>query len=86
MLTQVQEPKQDIGPAEIGRYYMVKVTDYKAHKKPISKEDQEVFDWIGQKLQDIYDGKDPYISDEEAEKDRQEWLKTQPPVEQAQER
>lgn len=65
---------------------MVKITDYKTHKKPISKEDQEVFDWIGQKLQDIYDGKDPYISDEEAEKDRQEWLKTQPPVEPAQER
>jgi hypothetical protein len=45
-----------------------------------------VFDWIGQKLQDIYDGKDPYISEEEAEKDRQTWLKTQPTIEPAQER
>ncbi len=65
---------------------MVKMSDYKTGKKAISKEDQEVFDWIGQKLQDIYDGKDPYISQEEADKDREEWLKTQPPVEQAQER
>ena len=56
---------------------MVKITDYKTHKKPISKEDQEVFDWIGQKLQDICDGKNMYFTDEEVEKDRQEWLKTQ---------
>ena len=86
MPTQVQEPKQDIGPAESGRHYMVKIIDYKTNKRTITKEDQEVFDWIGQKLQDIYDGKDPYISEEEAEKERQEWLKTQPLVEQAQER
>ena len=46
--------------------------------KPLSKEDREVFDWIGQKLQDIHDGKDVYLTDEEVEKDRQEWLKTQP--------
>ncbi len=65
---------------------MVKATDYKTHKKPVSKEDQEVFDWIGQKLQDIYDGKDPYISEEAAERDRQTWLKTQPTVEPAQEK
>jgi hypothetical protein len=65
---------------------MVKVTDYKTHKKLVSKEDQEVFDWIGQKLQDIYDGKDPYISEEAAERDRQTWLKTQPTVEPAQEK
>jgi hypothetical protein len=65
---------------------MVKATDYKTHRKNVSKEDQEVFDWIGQKLQDIYDGKDPYISEEEAEKDRQTWLKTQPTIEPAQER
>jgi len=56
---------------------MVKITDYKNHRKPISKEDQEVFDWIGQKLQDVYDGKNVYLTDEEVEKDRQEWLKTQ---------
>ena len=65
---------------------MVKATDYKTHRKTVSKEDQEVFDWIGQKLQDIYDGKDPYISEEEAEKDRQAWLKTQSTTEPAQER
>jgi len=56
---------------------MVKITDYKSHRKPISKEDQEVFDWIGQKLQDVHDGKNVYLTDEEVEKDRQEWLKTQ---------
>ena len=56
---------------------MVKTTDYKSHRKPISKEDQEVFDWIGQKLQDVYDGKNVYLTDEEVERDRQEWLKTQ---------
>jgi hypothetical protein len=53
--------------------------------KPLSKEDREVFDWIGQKLQDVHDGKDVYLSDEEVEKDRQAWLKTQSPVEQSQE-
>jgi uncharacterized protein YcnI len=56
---------------------MVKITDYKTHKKTISKEDQEVFDWIGQKLQDVYDGKNVYLTSEEVEKDRQTWLKTQ---------
>lgn len=65
---------------------MVKATDYKTHRKTVSKEDQEVFDWIGQKLQDIYDGKDPYISEEAAEQDRQAWLKTQSTIEPAQER
>jgi hypothetical protein len=45
--------------------------------RPLSKEDREVFDWIGQKLQDIHDGKDVYLSDEDVEKDRQAWLKTQ---------
>jgi len=49
--------------------------------KPLSKEDREVFDWIGQKLQDVHDGKDVYLSDEEVEKDRQAWLKTQKPTE-----
>ena len=53
--------------------------------KPLSKEDREVFDWIGQKLQDIHDGKDVYLTDEEVEKDRQEWLKTQASAEQSQE-
>ena len=53
--------------------------------KPLSKEDREVFDWIGQKLQDVHDGKDVYLSDEEVEKDRQAWLKTQSPLEQSQE-
>jgi hypothetical protein len=53
--------------------------------KPLSKEDREVFDWIGQKLQDVHDGKDVYLSDEEVEKDRQAWLKTQAPSEQSQE-
>ena len=53
--------------------------------KPLSKEDREVFDWIGEKLQDVHDGKDVYLSDEEVEKDRQAWLKTQSPVEQSQE-
>lgn len=53
--------------------------------KPLSKEDREVFDWIGQKLQDIHDGKDVYLTDEEVEKDRQEWLKTQSPSEELQE-
>jgi len=45
--------------------------------QPLSREDREVFDWIGQKLQDIHDGKDVYLSDEDVEKDRQAWLKTQ---------
>ena len=45
--------------------------------KPLSKEDREVFDWIGQILQDVHDGKDVYLSDEAVEKDRQAWLKTQ---------
>jgi len=53
--------------------------------KPLSKEDREVFDWIGQKLQDVHDGKDVYLSDEEVEKDRQEWLKNQTPSEKLQE-
>lgn len=53
--------------------------------KPISKEDQEVFDWIGQKLQDVYDGKNVYLTDEEVEKDRQAWLKSQTPLEKLQE-
>ncbi len=53
--------------------------------KPLSKEDREVFDWIGQKLQDIHDGKSVYLTDEEVEKDRQEWLKTQSPSEELQE-
>ena len=52
--------------------------------KPLSREDREVFDWIGQKLQDIHDGKDVYLTDEEVEKDRQEWLKTQAPSEETQ--
>ena len=53
--------------------------------KPLSKEDREVFDWIGQKLQDVHDGKDVYLSNEEVEKDRQAWLKTQAPSEKLQE-
>ena len=53
--------------------------------KPLSKEDREVFDWIGQKLQDVHDGKDVYLTDEEVEKDKQAWLKTQPPSEKLQE-
>ena len=53
--------------------------------KPLSKEDREVFDWIGQKLQDIHDGKSVYLTDEEVEKDRREWLKSQTPSEQSQE-
>jgi hypothetical protein len=53
--------------------------------KPLSKEDREVFDWIGQKLQDVHDGKDVYLSEEEVEKDRQAWLKTQAPSEKLQE-
>lgn len=53
--------------------------------KPLSKEDREVFDWIGQKLQDVHDGKDVYLSDEEVEKDRQEWLKSLTPSEKLQE-
>ena len=77
MPTQVQEQRPVIGPAESGRHYMVKITDYKTHKKPISKEDQEVFNWIGQQLQDVYDGKNVYLSDESVEKDKQAWLKTQ---------
>jgi len=44
-----------------------------------------VFDWIGQNLQDVYDGKDVYLSEEEVEKDRQAWLKTQTPSEKLQE-
>ena len=51
----------------------------------MSKEDREVFDWIGQKLQDIHDGKSVYLTDEEVEKDRQEWLKSQTPSEKLQE-
>ena len=53
--------------------------------KPLSKEDREVFDWIGQNLQDVYDGKNVYLTDEEVEKDRQAWLKTQTPSEKLQE-
>jgi len=53
--------------------------------KPLSKEDQEVFDWIGQNLQDVYDGKNVYLTDEEVEKDKQAWLKTQTPLEKLQE-
>ena len=53
--------------------------------KPLSKEDREVFDWIGQKLQDIHDGKSVYLTDEEVEKDRQAWLKNQTPSEKLQE-
>ena len=53
--------------------------------KPLSREDREVFDWIGQKLQDVHDGKDVYLSNEEVEKDRQAWLKTQTPSEKLQE-
>ena len=53
--------------------------------KPLSKEDQEVFDWIGQNLQDVYDGKNVYLTAEEVEKDKQEWLKTQTPSEKLQE-
>jgi hypothetical protein len=75
--TQAREQRPVIGPAESGRHYMVKITDYKTHKKPISKEDQEVFNWIGQQLQDVYDGKNVYLSDESVEKDKQAWLKTQ---------
>ena len=77
MPIQDPEPKPVTGPAESGRHYMVKITDYKNHRKPISQEDREVFDWIGQKLQDVYDGKNVYLTDEEVERDRQEWLKTQ---------
>lgn len=39
-----------------------------------------MFDWIGQKLQDVHDGKNVYLTDEEVEQDRQAWLKTQKPV------
>ena len=53
--------------------------------KPLSKEDREVFDWIGQKLQDVHDGKDVYLSEEDVEKDKQAWLKTQTPSEKLQE-
>ncbi len=53
--------------------------------KPLSKEDQEVFSWIGQKLQDVYDGKNVYLTAEEVEKDKQVWLKTQTPSEKLQE-
>ena len=53
--------------------------------KSLAKEDQEVFDWIGQKLQDVYDGKNVYLTAEEVEKDRQAWLKTQTPSEKLQE-
>ena len=52
--------------------------------KPLSREDREVFDWIGQKLQDVHDGKDVYLSNEEVEKDKQAWLKTQTPSEKLQ--
>lgn len=54
-------------------------------KKPISREDQEVFDWIGQILQDHHDGKNVYLTDEEVERDKQEWLKTQKPSDLVQE-
>jgi hypothetical protein len=53
--------------------------------KPLSREDQEVFDWIGQKLQDVHDGKNVYLTAEEVEKDKQAWLKTQTPSEKLQE-
>ena len=53
--------------------------------KSLSKEDREVFDWIGQNLQDVYDGKDVYLSEEEVERDKQAWLKTQTPSEKLQE-
>ena len=53
--------------------------------KPLSKEDREVFDWIGQKLQDVHDGKNVYLTAEEVEKDQQAWLKTQTPSEKLQE-
>ena len=53
--------------------------------KPLSKEDQEVFDWIGQKLQDVHDGKNVYLTAEEVEKDKQAWLKIQTPSEKLQE-
>ena len=53
--------------------------------KPLSKEDREVFDWIGQKLQDVHDGKDVYLTAEEVERDKQAWLKTQPLSEKLQE-
>ena len=53
--------------------------------KPLSKEDREVFDWIGQKLQDVHDGKNVYLTDEEVEQDRQAWLKTQTTSEKSQE-
>ena len=43
-----------------------------------------MFDWIGQKLQDIHDGINPYLTDEETERARQAWLKTQTPSEQSQ--
>ena len=39
-----------------------------------------MFDWIGKILQDVHDGKNVYLTDEEVERDRQEWLKTQKPV------
>jgi len=48
---------------------MVKITDYKTHKKPISKEDQEVFNWISKKLQDRLDGKEEIITDEQWQKE-----------------
>jgi hypothetical protein len=53
--------------------------------RPLSKEDREVFDWIGQNLQDVADGKNVYLTDEEVERDRQAWLKTQTPSEKLQE-
>ena len=53
--------------------------------KQLSKEDREGGDWRGQKLQDREDGKDVYLTEEEVEKDRQEWLKSQTPSEQSQE-
>jgi len=53
--------------------------------KSLAKEDQEAFDWIGQKLQDVYDGKNVYLTAEEVEKDKQAWLKTQTPSEKLQE-
>ena len=53
--------------------------------KSLSKEDREVFDWIGQNLQDVYDGKNVYLTAEEVERDKQAWLKTQTPSEKLQE-
>lgn len=51
----------------------------------MSPEDREVFDWIGEKLQAVHDGKNVYLTDEEVEKDKKSWLKTQTPSEKLQE-